>query len=186
MLAIAVPATTMPAYAQEPSQAPAEANSPGAPPQEAPSQGISPQGARPPAPAAEAQRPEAGPSATARFALVTAKVNLRSRPGTDAEILATISAGSRVEVTDCIEWCMVTWKGRSGFVIARNLGIQGTRQGRAPRRAPGYAGAPPAAEPSGLYEAEPPMVNHLPGGETSGDSDRDKTVTRGGARPEKR
>jgi uncharacterized protein YraI len=90
---------------------------------------------------------------TARFALVTVNVNLRSRPGTDAEILATIPAGSRVEVTDCSEWCMVALNGQRGFAIARNLDIGGTRQGRTHRTAPQYAGAPP-----GLYDAEPPVI----------------------------
>jgi uncharacterized protein YraI len=132
----------MPASAQqEPTasgQAPAEANSPSTPPK---------------APAAEAQQPQAPLGGAARFALVTANVNLRSRPGTDAEILATIPAGSRVEVTDCSEWCMVMWNGQSGFAIVRNLDIGGTRQARAHRTAPKYAGAPP-----GVYEAEPPVV----------------------------
>jgi hypothetical protein len=48
---------------------------------------------------------------------------------------------------------MVTWNGQSGFAIARNLDIGGTRQGRTHRTAPRYAGAPP-----GPYEAEPPVV----------------------------
>jgi hypothetical protein len=142
-LAVAAVAVAMPALAQqEPpaaGQAPAEANGPTTPPQKAP--------------AAEGQQPQAAPGGAARFALVTANVNLRSRPGTDAEILATIPAGSRVEVTDCSEWCMVMWNGQSGFAIARNLDIGGTRQARAHRTAPRYAGAPP-----GLYEAEPPVV----------------------------
>jgi len=140
---LAVAAAAMPAFAQqEPpvaGQAPAEANGPTPPPQKAP--------------AAESQQPQAARDGTARFALVTANVNLRSRPGTDAEILATIPAGSRVEITDCSEWCMVMWNGQSGFAIARNLDIGGTRQGQVHRTAPRYAGTPP-----GPYDGEPPVV----------------------------
>jgi hypothetical protein len=69
--ALAVAAAAIPAFAQqEPpaaGQAPAEANGPTPPPQKAP--------------AAEAQQPQAARDGTARFALVTANVNLRSRPG---------------------------------------------------------------------------------------------------------
>jgi uncharacterized protein YgiM (DUF1202 family) len=53
-----------------------------------------------------------------QFAVAIANVNLRNGPGTDAPILATIPAGSRVQVTDCSEWCMVTWNGQSGFAVA--------------------------------------------------------------------
>jgi uncharacterized protein YraI len=115
------------------------------------------------------------PGSSARFAVVTANVHLRSGPSTDAEVLVTIPAGSRVEVTDCSEWCMVTWKAQSGFAIARNVGAR--RQGRAQRTAPRYAGAPAVTGPSGLNE--PPVVYETLGGEMSGDSHRDKSVKRG-------
>jgi uncharacterized protein YraI len=144
--------------ASGPSATPPEAGGPaetppqGAPPQATPPQITSPQTAPPP-PASQAQ-PEASTGSTARFAVVTANVNLRSRPGTDAEILTTIPAGSRVQVADCSDWCRVTWSRQSGFAIARNLDIEGTGQRRAYRTAPRYTGGPPPT----IYETGPPVV----------------------------
>src|SRR5215470_17702499 len=67
--------------------------------------------------------------ARARSAAVVASVNLRSGPGTDQEIITTIPAGSTVRVASCSgEWCEVTWNGRSGYAIARNLSMGAPRQ----------------------------------------------------------
>jgi hypothetical protein len=86
----------------------------------------------------------------ARSASVTATVNLRSGPGTDSEVITTIPAGSTVGITSCSgEWCAVTWNGRSGYAIARNLGDGAPRQARPYGVQPGYAGS---------YELEPPPV----------------------------
>jgi hypothetical protein len=77
----------------------------------------------------------------ARNAAVTANVNLRNGPGTDSEIVTTIPAGSTVRVTSCSgEWCEVTWNGRSGYAIARNLSIGAPRQAGpyGPGLRPGY------------------------------------------------
>lgn len=77
-------------------------------------------------------RPRAGGSAVA-----SARLNLRSGPGTDSEILTTIPAGTPVGVGECEgEWCAVTWNGQSGYAIKRNLGLGG------PRQAGGYPGQP--------------------------------------------
>jgi Bacterial SH3 domain len=87
--------------------------------------------------------------------LVSAKVNLRSGPGTDSEILTTIPASSTVQVGKCDgEWCAVTWNGQSGYAIARNLNLGGSRQ----------AGAYPA-HPGGYPEGGeyPPGVAYGPG-----------------------
>jgi len=63
---------------------------------------------------------------------VSAKVNLRSGPGTDSQIVTTIPTGSTVRVTGCEgEWCSVTWNGQSGYAIARNLDLGASRQARA-------------------------------------------------------
>jgi uncharacterized protein YraI len=151
LFAIAAAAMATPVFAQQDppgaGQAPPEANGPGAPPQGAP-----PPGPPPGAP------PQATPGGPPRSAIVTANVNLRGGPGTDAEVITTIPAGSRVRVTDCSgEWCMVTWNGRSGFAIARNLDIGGARQARSFRAPPGYPGGPPA-----VYEAGPPVIYGAP------------------------
>ena len=91
---------------------------------------------------------------SARSAVVTAKVNLRSGPGTDSEVVTTIPAGSTVHVADCGEWCAVTWNGHRGYAIARNLGPGALRQAGAYPGQPGYADD---------YELEPPVVYGAPG-----------------------
>jgi hypothetical protein len=119
-------------------------------------------------------RPRPGGSA-----VVAASVNLRSGPGTDSEILATIPAGTSVRVGQCeSEWCAVTWNGQSGYAIARNLNLGGSRQagmypgGRPgyqpgypdeydrPGYAPGYYGPPVAYGPAYYYG---PRVYYGPG-----------------------
>jgi hypothetical protein len=63
------------------------------------------------------------------------------------------------------EWCDVTWNGRNGYAIARNLRVGAPQQARpcgqlgyteshGPRSQPGY---------SGSYVAEPPVVYREPG-----------------------
>jgi Bacterial SH3 domain len=81
---------------------------------------------------------------TGSSAIVLAKVNLRSGPGTESEILASIPTGSTIDVGQCEgEWCAVTWNGRSGYAIARNLDLGGSHQ------ASSY---PPPAQPGGYPE----------------------------------
>jgi uncharacterized protein YraI len=88
-------------------------------------------------------------------AVVSAKVNLRSGPGTDSEVLTTIPAGSAVRVANCSgEWCAVSWNGQRGYAIARNLNLG------APRQAGAYP--PPPGYPNG-YEGAPPVVYGEPG-----------------------
>jgi Bacterial SH3 domain len=159
LFAVAAAAMATPVFAQQDppaaGQAPPEANGPGAPTQDAPPPGPPPGAA-----------PQATPGGPARSAIVTANVNLRGGPGTDAEVITTIPAGSRVRVTDCSgEWCMVTWNGRSGFAIARNLDIGGARHARSYRAPPGYAGGPPPGypdRPPAVYEAGPPVIYGAP------------------------
>jgi hypothetical protein len=96
--------------------------------------------------------------------MVAAKVNLRSTPGTDSEIVATIPAGTTVRVGECDgEWCAVTWNGHSGFAIARNLTSGASRQaGAYPAQrlqpGPGYSGEhdSPGYGPDYRGEHDPP------------------------------
>jgi uncharacterized protein YraI len=69
-------------------------------------------------------------SAAAEPATVTATVNLRSGAGTGHEIVGKIPGGSRVDVSNCGEWCEVEWQGRKGFAVAASL----DRGGRVPSR----------------------------------------------------
>lgn len=120
-------------------------------------------GASPPAPpppqAAPEMRPPDGPPPSppprriarprsAGSAFVSAKVNLRSGPGTDSEVITTIPAGSTVHVAGCDgEWCSVSWNGQNGYAIARNLDLGGSRQ----------AGAYPPPRPGQPARAYPPQ-----------------------------
>jgi len=108
------------------------------------------------APDAQAPTPRAPlRAARAGSAAVVATVNLRSGPGTDQEIITTIPAGSTIRVTSCSgEWCEVTWNGRSGYAIARNLSVGAPRQARPYGPQPGYADG---------YGPEPPVVYGEPG-----------------------
>jgi len=100
-----------------------------------PGQEVIPPDGRPPRRIA---RPRGGGTAVA-----AANVNLRSGPGTDSEILANIPAGSAVRVGECEgEWCEVTWNGQSGYAIARNLNLGGSRQAGVYPRQPGYQPGP--------------------------------------------
>jgi uncharacterized protein YraI len=69
-------------------------------------------------------------SAAADPAYVTSSVNLRSGAATTSEIVAKIPSGSRVEASNCREWCEVEWQGKKGFAIATSL----DRSGRVPPR----------------------------------------------------
>ena len=89
-------------------------------------------------------------SAFADQAYVPEAVNLREAAGTGKPVLAKIPAGSRLEVTNCGDWCEVEWQGKKGFVIANAL----DRKGKAaePRTESKPATGPrveskPAAEP---------------------------------------
>ncbi|HKD24426.1 MAG TPA: SH3 domain-containing protein [Xanthobacteraceae bacterium] len=153
-----------PGRAQESPPAAAQEPAPNAAPQDGPTRQAPPAGA-------PVRAGRAGSAA------VIANVNLRSGPGTDSDVVTTIPAGSTVRVTSCSgEWCEVTWNGRSGYAIARNLSIGAPRQagpyGPGPR--PGYAGGygPQPGYTEGYrprpgyaegYGPEPPAVYEAPG-----------------------
>jgi len=129
---IAAAAMTAPVRAQQSpppaGQEPLPNASPNASPQEGPATGA-------PTFRAPARAGRAG------AASVTATVNLRSGPGTDQEIITTVPARSMVQVSGCTgEWCEVTWNGRSGYAIARNLSIGAPRQAGPYGPQPGYPG----------------------------------------------
>jgi hypothetical protein len=92
--------------------------------------------------------------AAASPARVASKVNLRLGPGTNYGVLASISGGSIVDVTNCAaEWCTVNWAGRVGYVIARNLGSGGPGPVGGP-----YPPPPAVVGPPPTVVAEPPYV----------------------------
>jgi len=135
-------------------------------------QGPIPNAGQPGGPATQAPTARPPLQAGRRATTVVANVNLRSGPGTDSEIITTIPAGSTVRLTSCSgEWCEVEWNGRSGYAIARNLGIGLPRQARTygPAGYPGtpgpgdYPGTPgPGGYPGG-YGPQPGAVYEAPG-----------------------
>ena len=65
-------------------------------------------------------------AAAAGPALVTANLNLRQGPGTNFAVITTIPGGSTVNVGACTgEWCSVSFGSRGGYVLARNLDMDG-------------------------------------------------------------
>jgi hypothetical protein len=88
-------------------------------------------------------------SAAAEPATVASTVNLRAGAATNTEIVAKIPGGSRVEASNCSEWCEVEWQGKHGFAIATAL----DRSGRPPAPRTAARRAPPrgAAPPPGAY-----------------------------------
>ncbi|HMB10789.1 I78 family peptidase inhibitor [Saliniramus sp.] len=70
-------------------------------------------------------------------ASTTADLNMRSGPGTQYRVIATIPRGGRVEVINCSRgWCDLIWSGRRGYASARFLSravAPGTRGGVPPR-----------------------------------------------------
>ncbi len=88
-------------------------------------------------------------SAAADPAYVASTVNLRAGAATNTEIVAKIPGGSKVEATNCSEWCEVEWQGKKGFAIATAL----DRSGRPPAARTAARRAPPRgmAPPPGAY-----------------------------------
>jgi uncharacterized protein YraI len=62
--------------------------------------------------------------AAAKPVTLSAETNLRKAPGTKSEAIGLMPKGTEVEVGECDSgWCKVTWDGREGYAIARNLGM---------------------------------------------------------------
>jgi uncharacterized protein YraI len=60
--------------------------------------------------------------ASAAPARLATNTNLRLGPGTNFGVAATVPAGSVVDVIRCdVQWCNVLWRGRPGYMVARNL-----------------------------------------------------------------
>jgi uncharacterized protein YraI len=84
-------------------------------------------------------------------AYVPSTVNLREAAGTNKPVLAKIPAGTRLEATNCNDWCEVEWQGKKGFVIANAL----DRRGKATES---HAESKPATEPRA--ESKPVVESH--------------------------
>ena len=103
-------------------------------------------------------------SAGAEPAYVASTVNLRAGAGTNTEIVGKIPAGTRIDVSNCSDWCEVEWQGKKGFAIATAF----DRSGRAPapRRVVRRAAPPPGAaivDEDDYVPVGPPVVYGAPG-----------------------
>ena len=77
-------------------------------------------------------------AATAAPATAESAVNMRSGPGTQYEVVATIAGGATVDVAGCTgSWCQVSFNGASGFANRSYLAMGG--EPSAAIVAPGYA-----------------------------------------------
>jgi uncharacterized protein YraI len=84
--------------------------------------------------------------ATAKPVTTTGDTNLRKAPGTDGEKIGLIPNGTKVEVGKCGNgWCEVTWKGKAGYALARNLAMASV--------------SPPAVAPAVQSSATKPVVS---------------------------
>jgi uncharacterized protein YraI len=93
-----------------------------------------------------------GGLASATPALAISNTNLRQGPGTNFGVLATIPGGTTVDVRRCTgEWCTVTFGGRIGYAIARNLDLGG-----------GSELAPLPAPPAPVYYRPVPLGIYPP------------------------
>jgi hypothetical protein len=62
-----------------------------------------------------------------RLLATTVNTNLRKASRTDSEVLVVVPNGMTVRVGTCRDgWCRVSWKGKDGYAIRRNLGIPTT------------------------------------------------------------
>jgi uncharacterized protein YraI len=76
--------------------------------------------------------------ASAAPARLASNTNLRMGPGTNFGIITTVPGGTVVNVIRCrLLWCNVIWRGRPGYMIARNLSAP------PPRRVVAVAPPPP-------------------------------------------
>lgn len=62
--------------------------------------------------------------AQAESGFVSAGVNLRSGPGVNYPIVATVNSGQFLEINGCVtewNWCEVSWRGFSGWISSHYL-----------------------------------------------------------------
>lgn len=62
-------------------------------------------------------------AAVAHPVTLSSETNLRQAPGTTSAVVTLMPKGSSVEVGECdAGWCKVTFEGKDGYAIGRNLG----------------------------------------------------------------
>jgi uncharacterized protein YraI len=95
-------------------------------------------------------------TASAKPVTLSTETNLRAAPGTTSEVVTLMPKGAAIEVGECdAGWCKVTYNGKEGFSIGRNLGE--TAVAAAPPAVRNSYGAAPAV--AATNEATPPAAN---------------------------
>jgi len=62
-------------------------------------------------------------AASAKPVTLSSETNLRAAPGTKSDLVTAMPKGAAIEVGDCdAGWCKVSYDGKDGFAIERNLG----------------------------------------------------------------
>ncbi|MGD9867274.1 MAG: SH3 domain-containing protein [Hyphomicrobiales bacterium] len=73
-------------------------------------------------------------AAPAAAAVVTGDLNLRSGPGTEYRVIASMPEGAQVNTGSCSgNWCHVNWRGYSGYASASYLSGESRGYVRGPR-----------------------------------------------------
>jgi hypothetical protein len=99
--------------------------------------------------------------ATAKPVVTTGDTNLRKAPGTESAVVTLIPKGTSVEVGKCTNgWCQVSFDGKDGYVIGKNVGMAAAR--RPPPRGPMVAEEEVVDE--GYGPPGPPVVYGPPRG----------------------
>jgi uncharacterized protein YgiM (DUF1202 family) len=62
-------------------------------------------------------------AASAKPVTLSSETNLRTAPGTKSDVVTAMPKGAAIEVGECdAGWCKVTFDGKDGFAVERNLG----------------------------------------------------------------
>lgn len=72
--------------------------------------------------------------ASAKPVTLPTETNLRAAPGTKSDLVTLMPKGAAIDVGECdAGWCKVTYDGKEGFAIERNLGAAPPQAAAAPR-----------------------------------------------------
>lgn len=76
-------------------------------------------------------------AASAKPVTLSTETNLRAAPGTKSDVVTAMPKGAAIEVGECdAGWCKVSYDGKEGFAIERNLGAAPPRAATASRSQP--------------------------------------------------
>jgi len=75
--------------------------------------------------------------------VVIRQVNLQQAPASESAVLASIPRGAGIEVKECSNgWCSVSWNGRGGYVLAKDVRTGAAARASADAGPPGNPATP--------------------------------------------